>query len=150
MEVIKKKSSSYFFKVLKPFRWAGYTTEANQEIQMAPAEGLAAVQRGGVTPIDTPEIGEYICLVDITLPGDKEAFKAKRMEKVLLKKDQALDLMLKRLVIPVDASQWRPYGLRLRRTGEAEAERKKIEALDKARFEEQAAKIGILQKNKKG
>jgi hypothetical protein len=56
------------------------------------------------------------------------------MEKVLLKKKQALDLMLKRLCIPVNPNQWRPRDARLRQPGQEQSERKKIDELEQAKF----------------
>lgn len=148
MEIIKKKNSSCMFRVLKPFKWGGYVTEPGQELAMSGAEALGMIQRGKVTPTDIPEVGEYIALQDLTLPGDKEAHRAKKMERILLKKDQALDLMLKRLIVPVDTSRWTPYGLHLQTPDEALSERKKTDELVQERWRQSNWEMGILQEDK--
>jgi hypothetical protein len=142
MEILKKNSASYgAFKVLKPFRWGGYITEPGQELQMGSAEGLGMVRIKKVVPADIPEIGKYVCLHDITLPGSKEAFKAKRLEVVEVKAGDALRLMLEGGIIPLDVNQWRPHNRKLRR-GPDRSQRDKA-AMQKKMSDDQLYKIGI-------
>ena len=124
-------------------------TQPGQEIQMSPADGLGVVQRGRAVPADIPDIGEYLCLQDIVLSGNTEAFKAKKFERVLLKKEQALDLMLQRKIIPTDTTRWRPYDLRLSKPGEEQAKWRKVDDLDKAAFDAKLFEIGIRPGQKK-
>ena len=113
MEIVKKKSSLLEFRVEKHFRWGGYTTAIGQTLSLNEPTATALVLSGHVSPI-YPEELECMCLADIRLPGRDEAHTAKKNERVLLKKAQALSLMISRSVIPCDPDVWRPYGMQLR------------------------------------
>lgn len=113
MEIIQKKNQLHSFRVLKPFHWGGYVTEIGQELMMADSEAIGKILAGRVEPIIPSEI-ECVCLCDLAQPGNKQAYKAKKFEKVLLRKEQFLELALQRQVVPVDPAIWRPYGLRLK------------------------------------
>lgn len=78
------------------------------------------VSRGLIIPTDLPPVGVYIALMDFELPGRKEKFVAKKLDRVELKKEDALELMLKNVVIPADENQWRPYGRRMKTVRESE------------------------------
>ncbi len=143
MELIKKKSASHTWRVLKSFSWGGYVTEPGQELQIGPTESLGLMLRGKIEPVDVPDVGEYLCLTDLTLPGSKEAHRAKRNEKVLLKREDAIRLMVERKIIPTNSEQWRPYGIQLRRPGDDAKEKKQREGYEQAAFEQKIWKLGI-------
>lgn len=117
MEIVKKAQvGPHKFNVVKPVFWAGSVKAAGEEIEISdPAEALGLVQSGKIIPTDLPATGEYIALRDLKLSGRKAAFEAKKMERVILRSDQALKLMLEGAVIPCDDSQWRPNDRQLKR-----------------------------------
>lgn len=74
---------------------------------------ISLVSMGKVEPADLPDIGQYLTLRKITLPGEKEKFSAEKLQTVELKKIDALALMLQWAAIPVNEDQWQPYNIRL-------------------------------------
>ena len=142
MEVIKRgRNAAHKFKVVKPFRWGGYITEKGQEIEIRDPEATGQVQNGRVVPSDIPAEGEYVCITDIVLPGREAKHEAKRLEKVLLKSEDALRLMLAGSVLPTSEDQWRPNGRRLLRGADRSAEKRA--KMDKIMLEDQMFKLGI-------
>lgn len=136
MEIIRKKNQSHSFRVLKSFRWAGYLTEPGQILQMADGPAIAQIIRGRLEPEDFPDPLEAIVLCDdLIQPGNEQAFKAKKFDRVLLKKEQAISLMLERRCIPASDEIWRPWGLRLKRPDEDLKTKLREAGLDKARWE---------------
>lgn len=117
MEIIRKKSGAARFRVLKPFQWGGFIVEVGQELNVANDLALQMISQGKIEPVDVPLVGAYYCLTEVVQPGKTEGFRAKALEKVILKREQAIDLMLKRMVIPVDPAQWKPFQITLRRPG---------------------------------
>ncbi|MBM4338799.1 MAG: hypothetical protein FJ110_04585 [Deltaproteobacteria bacterium] len=115
MEIIKKaQSGPHKFKVVKSFSWGGSVKAAGEEIEISNAqEAFGLVQVGRVIPADLPATAEYIALRDIKLSGKVKAFEAKRMEKVILKAEQALALLLEGAILPCDEDQWRPNNRKL-------------------------------------
>ena len=111
MEIIKKAATGpHKFKVLKSFGWSmGKVLQPGEEIEISNSgEQLGYCQTGRVIPADMPEVGEYVALTAITLPGVTEKFTCKKMELIKLKSGQALPLLLEGKIIPKDGSQWRP------------------------------------------
>jgi hypothetical protein len=141
MEIVKKRSNQHEFKVLRGFHWGGYVTEPGQKIIMGMSEAMSCIIARRVIPADLPDIGAYICLCDLILPGKIQAHQAKRLEVVELKASDALRLMMESKIIPQDLDQWRPNNRRLRegpdRTAEERAKNEKM-VLD-----DQLFKIGI-------
>lgn len=116
MELVKKAKAAHIFRVVKPIYWSGSVKAAGDEIEISdPAEAFGLVQTGKVVPADIPPTAEYIALRDLKLPGKKAAFEAKKMERVILKSDQALVLMIENAILPCNESQWRPHDRRLKR-----------------------------------
>jgi hypothetical protein len=114
MEVVKRAKQSFRFKALKSFRWAGRDThpgELLEEIPEPTATGLVAI--GKIKP-ELPEVSIYVCLQAITIPGEIEKHTAKKMERVLLRAEDALPLLISGAVIPEADGQWRPLGRRLK------------------------------------
>jgi hypothetical protein len=115
MKIIKRqKKEIYKFVVIRQFVWDKKIAEIGSEIEIkerSDQDGM--VQRGMVKPSDLPEIGLYISLRDITLPGKVEKFTAKKLELIELKDSDALKLMLAQSIVPHNPDQWRPYSLKL-------------------------------------
>jgi len=149
MEIIKRKNQLHTFRCLKRFRWAGHTTEIGQTLELKEPDASEFVVLGRVEP-DLPPVVECISLVDLTQPGAEKAFTAKKMEKILLKKEQAISLMLERLAIPADPGTWRPWGLRLNHP-EHEAKRRRLaDDLAEAELDTKLYEIGIHPAQKGG
>jgi len=115
MEIVKKAQSAHKFKVVKPINWAGSVKAAGEEVEISNAqEAVGLIQSGKIIP-DLPAQAEYIALRDLKLSGKVKFFECKKMEKVILKAEQALGLLLEGAVIPVSSGQWRPNNRRLRK-----------------------------------
>jgi hypothetical protein len=116
MEIVRKSKTTHAFRVVKSFHWGGSSKSAGEEIEISdPAEAAGLVQSGRVIPADLPGTAEYIGLRDLKLAGTKKFFEAKKMERVILRSDQALKLMIEGAIIPVDENQWRPNDRRLKK-----------------------------------
>lgn len=143
MEIIKKAGGGiHKFTVKKSFRWGDFMAEVGQELEIGdpPASELVAV--GRIAPADLPEVGTYIVVVnEIILPGTPEKYTAKRLDRVALRAEDALPLLIRMNVIPEDPNQWRFKNARLRHGPDRSAEKRA--ALDKKAFEDQLFKIGI-------
>lgn len=119
MEIIKRSAQGPAkFQVLKSFYLkVGQLAKSGETIEIEnPNDQVLFCLQGRIRPV-LPETGVYIALMDITLPGRKEKFEAKKLELVELKADDALPLLLNRSVIPKDESQWRPFGRKLQTKG---------------------------------
>lgn len=115
MEIVKSRKN-YEFRVLGGFSVrGGHTPQIGDIINLYDIFGMAEdlCSRGLIEPTDCPETGVYIVVKPFILPGRKEKFKAEKLQRVELLKEDAIRLMLERSVIPVDNLQWRPYGLKL-------------------------------------
>lgn len=115
MEITRSRRI-YEFRVLDAaFSIRGRTPQVGELVKFYDIIGMVEdlCSRGLIEPADCPEIGVYIVLKSFTLPGRKEKFKAEKLQRVELLKEDAIRLMFERSVIPVDNFQWRPYGLRL-------------------------------------
>lgn len=113
--VARAKKHGAQFKVLRPFRLNGKTTEINSTVTIEDeifAVGLC--QKGTIIPDDLPAVGEYISTRAFTLPGRDAAFSCEVLEKIELLREQALPLLLDGSIIPANENQWRPYGRKLR------------------------------------
>jgi len=114
MQLIKKARQTHRFKVLKPFMKAGKTTIVGDEIEISDADQTPLVASGRVTPC-LKDTDVYITLQPFTLPGTTGKFEATPYELVELKGCDAVELMLKRIIIPRDDTVWRPSGLKLKK-----------------------------------
>ena len=115
MKIISRtKKDPYKFIVLKPILDRGKLVEAGEQIEiLEQVDQDGMVKLGKVKPADLPEVGRYVALRNLTLPGKVEKFTAKRLELVELKAADALALMLDRGCLPADPDQWRPYRMKL-------------------------------------
>lgn len=124
MRIVRRANQEHTFEVIRPFIWNKKKVEVGDMIEITDeGEQVGYFQRKMVLPADVPKRGVYIALRPLTLPGLKEAFKAKRLEQVELTKEQAIDLMLERAVIPASPNQWRPGNARIK-TDKAKGERR--------------------------
>jgi hypothetical protein len=125
MEILSRKGSRLFkFKVKKSFRWAGFPTVPGQELELRSLEAASLISSGRIEPADVPPTATYICIVtEVILPGREKAFKAKFGEKVILKREDAVRLMMAREVIPLDSAAWKPYQIELRKPGTSQGRR---------------------------
>ena len=114
MEIIRKKSSLYSFRCVRQFRWGTFFTEVGQVLEICEPQATAFVLSGRIEPVYPPEL-ECVALADLTLPGSKEAFKCKRLERIVLRKKEALSFMLQKLCVPASDDVWRPFNMRLRK-----------------------------------
>ena len=117
MKIIKRKNSKRQFKVLRSFYFDGREVQPG-EIIASSDTGLilTMLKKCSLTPLDLPEVGTYISLVALTLPGEKTKFECAILEKIELTASQAMNLMLQRKIIPLDDEQWRPYNMRFKKT----------------------------------
>ncbi len=149
MEILRKAvSGPQKFKALKHFLWKmGQLVKPDDIIEATQSEADELVAIGRAVPCDLPETGVYIALQDICLPGRTEKFEAKRMERVELKAEDALRLMLDRSVIPEDEKQWRPRNARLKTDGGRSESlmHKRVDGIGQAEFE---AKVSSLPSQK--
>jgi hypothetical protein len=140
MEIIRKSAQGPAkFRVIKPFMWRlAKMAELGETVEMEQADADQFVQIGKVVPVDLPEVAVYVALRDFSLPGRSEKFCCKKLERVELKADDALRLMLDRSVLPEDDGQWRPRNARLKVDGRKEEglAQKKRDGLDQAEFDQ--------------
>jgi hypothetical protein len=115
MKIISRaKKDSYRFIALKQFLWDGRTVKVGEEVTIKEAvDQLGLTQRHMVKPIDLVDGLIYITLRPFNLPGQVKKFETKAMELVSLKAEDALALMLQKMVLPRDNEQWRPYQMKL-------------------------------------
>jgi hypothetical protein len=115
MKIISRtKKDPYKFITLKSIWDNGKLVKAGEQIEiLEQADQDGMVKLGQVKPADLPEVGRYVALRDLTLPGKVEKFTAKRLELIELKGADALLLMLDRGCLPADPDQWRPYRMKL-------------------------------------
>lgn len=115
MEVIKRSSQGpHKFRVTRPFLWSVKFVQPGEVIEAKYPECDGMVRTGRMIPDDIPEVGTYITLRNVMLPGKKEKFEAKSLEVVELKAGDALALMLEGAVIPKSDDQWRPANRKLK------------------------------------
>jgi len=141
MEIIRKKDSSHRFVVSKSFQWNLSTLAVGKEIEMREPDATAMVKSGRLDPV-IPDPVECVALQDLNLEGRDEAHAARRNERILLRKKQAVELMLQRLVIPASDDVWRPFEMRLKRDDRGKAKRLADER-DKAALDSKLYDIGI-------
>jgi hypothetical protein len=116
MEILKNFKTKTKFRVLEAsFMLEGGRVPAVGELIIIEdrINALELVSSGKVSPADLQETGIYLTLREISLPGEKERFVARKNEKVLLRADDALSLMLQQAVIPINEDQWQPYEIHL-------------------------------------
>ncbi len=121
MEILKRANSEPpKFRVLRSFYKDGRPLEVGELIEIesmdekaTPTVQFDLVSTNRVVPADIPEVGVYIALVDLALPGKVEKFTCKPLDRIELKAEDALRLMMSRCVIPEDENQWRPFNRRL-------------------------------------
>ena len=140
MEIIKRKSGLYSFCCLKKFRWGTFFTEVGQVLEICEPQATVFVLSGRIEPVYPPEL-ECVALADLTLPGSKEAFKCKRLERIVLRKKEALSFMLQKLCVPASDDVWRPFNMRLRHG--PDRSRQERARKDQVAFEDKLYKIGI-------
>ncbi len=147
MEIIKRSvQGPHKFKVLKPFGWkAGKAVEPGEIVEMDQLEADQYVQIGRVIPVDLPDVGTYITLTSFSLPGKNEKFETKKFERVELRAQDALRLMLDRSVIPEDESQWRPRNARLLKDGQKPQGlgQRRIEGIEEGKFQQKVWEMGL-------
>lgn len=131
MEIIKKQTGRFKFRVLKPFSLGGgLRKETNEEIELEQSEADDLVYGRKVEPVDINDGDVYIALTPFSLPGAKEKFTCKSGEKIALRREDALSLLLSGAVIPVNASRWRPLAKKIK--PDDPRERRRIAALQEA------------------
>jgi len=113
MELIKKGTNAYFFRCVKGFNTGERTVSPGEEVELKEPDASGLVQRGKVLPSDLPTEDEYIALQPFSLPGRVEKFMCERLEKVQIRAEDAVDLMLRGFIIPSD-DRWRPFGRKLK------------------------------------
>jgi hypothetical protein len=84
-------------------------------IELSDELSIPLLQKGSIVPADMEPFGTYISLREIILPGLTEKHSCAPLEKIELRADQAIELMLNKSVIPASDDQWRPYGMRLKK-----------------------------------
>jgi len=147
MEIYKRASQAAGkFEVVRAFsRGMGQFAKPGEKIEVEnPHEAMILWLAGKIKPI-LPAMGIYIALGEITLPGKKEKFTCKKMELVELRDVDAVPLLLSGSIIPKDPLAWRPFGRRLKLNENKAKKKLEQEAIDKAIFEDNCAKTGILQ-----
>jgi hypothetical protein len=141
MEIVKKASAKFMFRCLKTFRWANHQTDIGEIIELTEPTATSLVSFHKVTPVDLSPVGEYIALAPFSLPGKSEKFSCQKLERIFIKAEDALPLMLQRAILPADPNRWRPYGMKIREGRDRSAQRKA--ALDKAVLDTKLFDLGI-------
>jgi len=115
MEIIaRKKQGPFKFRVLRSFFWDSAARKVGEIIEVDAQTATGMTEGRMIDPI-LPEEATYIALTPLKLPGREEAFECKKLDTVILKSDQAIDLMIKGMVIPSDPGAWRPRDRRLKK-----------------------------------
>lgn len=119
MKIIKRGiKTSAKFKVVKNnfFLAGGHQPEVGEILEFIGRDSmsiaLGLVQQGKLIPDDLPEMGRYICVSPFDMPGREKKFEAKAGEVVELRAKDALELMLKRKIVPKDKIQWSPFRIK--------------------------------------
>ena len=119
MKILRRgKKSSARFRVVKNnfFLQGTRTVEIGEILEFIGPDNLSTalglVQKGSIVPCDLPECGQYIAVSSFSLPGKKEKFQAAPGDIVELKGVDALSLMLRRYIVPLNKNQWSPFRLK--------------------------------------
>jgi hypothetical protein len=114
MEIIKKGKEPQKFLAIKGFKFAGKEILINSEISLQEPEASLLVGSKKIIPVWPQASIECIVLKTFILPGRKEKFEAKHGERVLIKADDLLPLLLDGSCIPSDDGLWRPLNRKIK------------------------------------
>ena len=112
MEIIRQDGDSFEFIVLRSFHWKGRPVAPTERREIERQEAFGAeiaglVNSKRIKPVYPAEV-ECVALKTFSMPGNSKKFECKQGERILIRGEDLLPLILGHLCLPADPAIWRP------------------------------------------